>query len=490
MAKSLLSATLSILGGKLGIMILTAIYTPLIIRFLGAESYGRYAVVMSVFALANVLLTSGTNDAIRKFISEREDRQWQSAVFSDVAKPALLLAVFIASGFALASVTGVVEYALGPEYTLLILLLSFVAIGRQCREFLMRTLLGLQLEEYSEPLRIFRKAMYTLLAVSAAYLGYDVAGILVADIISSIVITVLIAIVVSRYINIRSLYTPQPSQIPKKNLYLYIGNTIIYIGFLTSLYNVDVLFLQHWTDESTVGYYKGALVLANMLWIAPEVVRLSLLQRISGLWKDEDLTAIQQQASDTTRYVVLTTLLLCIGLAALAEDFVPLYLGTDFEPAVVPLLILIPGVVAYAAARPTLVINQGRRSLRPLIIATGACAVVNAALNALLVPRYEMIGAAVATSLGYGSLILFQTITARRLGYSPFHDFPTIEIVITSVVAAGIIFGVSWSIESSLISLVVVPPVGLVVFCVMAVFTGAVRKQETELLLSHIKSRV
>lgn len=490
MPTSALSATLSLMGGKIGIMLLTAIYTPLIVRFLGPELYGKYAIILSIFAIANVFLTSGTNDGIRKFISERSDPEWRNAVFANMAILALMIAVAISVIFIVVATTGIVERFLGEGYRLLFYILAVFAIGRQCREFLMRTLLGLQLEKYSEPLRILRKAMYTSLAVAAAYLGYGVAGVLVADIIANLVMALVIGVVLLPFIDLRLLYPLPPSPVPFKHIISYVGSTVVFFGLLTTLYNIDILFLQYWESETTVGYYKGALVLAEMLWIGPTAIQLSLLQRVSKLWAEDDIAALQKQASVATRYGILMTILLALGLSALAYDFVPLYFGTGFEQAVLPLLILIPGVVGFAAARPTLAINQARRSLRPLIIATGACAVVNVALNVLFIPRYGMIGAAAATSIGYCSLILFQTITARHLGYSPFHDFPIAEILITSVVAAGVIFGVSWSIESSLISLVVVPPVGLIVFCVMAVFTGAIREQETELLFSQIKSRL
>lgn len=73
MARSMLAGFLSILSGKVGTAVIGAGFTPLLVRFLGPSEYGRYAVILSTFAFANIVMTSGTNDAIRKFISERDD---------------------------------------------------------------------------------------------------------------------------------------------------------------------------------------------------------------------------------------------------------------------------------------------------------------------------------------------------------------------------------------------------------------------------------
>lgn len=266
-------------------------------------------------------------------------------------------------------------------------------------------------------------------------------------------------------------------------MYPYIGSTVLFFGFLTSLYHVDILFLQYWESEETVGYYKGALVIAQMLWFAPAAIQMALLQRVSGLWAEGDIDGVQQQAEQVTRYAVLFTLLVALGMAALAHDFVPLYLGDDFDRAVTPLLLLLPGVIGFAASRPTLAINQGRRSLRPLITATGACALVNVSLNALLIPRYGMIGAAFATSVGYGSLAFFQALAARHIGYAPFQGLPFIRIAATGAIASVPIFGLSSIITSNLVALAVVPPIGFAVFSVAAVVTGVITEDEIEVLI-------
>jgi len=51
---------------------------------------------------------------------------------------------------------------------------------------------------------------------------------------------------------------------------------------------------------------------------------------------------------------------MAVGLAALADIAVPIYFGAEAEPAITPLLLLLPGALGFAIARPILAVSQGK----------------------------------------------------------------------------------------------------------------------------------
>lgn len=458
-------------------------------RLLGPSLYGRYAVILSVFAFANFLMTSGTNDAIRKFIAEQHDQEWKQAVFGYIGRVAAGLAILVAITFVAFANTEIALSLFGQEYVLLFNLLAIYAIGRQAREFFTRTLMGLQLENYSEPLKVAQRFTFASLALTAVFFGYGVAGVLVADIVTSGLIVLLAGVVVSRHLNIRNTTSFDPGTVSTSTIRTYIGSTVLLFGFMMSLYHVDVLILQHYWNEELVGYYKGALVIAETLWFAPIAIQLALLQRVSSQWERGEIDKIQRQAKATTRFSISITLLIALGIVALADEFIPLYLGDEFRPTILPLLLLLPGVIGFAAARPTLAINQARRSLRPVLIATGACAVLNLVLNLLLVPRFGMTGAAVSTSIGYASLIVSQSIAANSIGYNPLGDLRIRSLVLTCIVSSVPIFSLDL-ILSDLAALGIVPLVGFFVFSTTALVTGLVKPGEIDEALSILPSNL
>jgi len=482
MARSLFDAIVSILFGKVGVMVISAVFTPILVRMLGPSQYGQYATILSIFALVNVILTSGTNDAIRKFISERDDQKWRNDIFGSVGRLAILLWIIVAVGFLIGINSGVVESAFGSEYVPLFYLLIFYALGRQSREFLLRTLMGLQKELYTEPTRVLQKTTFAVLALFAAYHGYQVPGILAADIITSALISLILLIIISKEVDLRSLFRSSDTTLQKSSVYTYTVNTMIFVGCTTSLIHIDVLILRFNEPENVVGYYRGALVIAQTLWAGSFAIQLALLQRVSGLWEDNDISGIQERASQASRYAVLFTLLVIIGMAVLAHDFVPLYLGSGFQPAVLPLLLLLPGVLGFAIARPILAINQAQRSLRPLIAAAAGSAVLNIILNLLLIPIFGMTGAAIATSLSYFSLVMTQSVAARKLGYKPFQGIRLSRIFLIGIITTIPLFVLSRVIQSPVLSIIVVAPVGFCLFSGLAIQADLVPSEDLEQL--------
>ncbi|WP_306058651.1 oligosaccharide flippase family protein [Natronococcus wangiae] len=486
MATSLKSAIFSAFLSKTTILLLSVLFTPLLVRLLGPTRYGQYAVVVSVYAVVSTFTTDGTAEALRKYISENPDERWQTAVLSAVFRPAVGLSLVAAVGFVLAARTGLAARAFGDPFTSLFYLLGAYAVARQLRIHVMWALMGLQLESKSEPLRVLRKLLFVTLSLGLVYLGFGVEGVLVADIVTNAIVSAVGFLFLARELPLRPGTSAPHPELPKRQFAEYSVHYVFFGLFLMSLYHVDVLLLQTWRAEEIVGYYRGALAIAEVLWLAPFAVQFALIQRVSQDWRKGNIDAIQQTAARVTNYVFLFTTLLSLGIAALAADFVPLYLGDSFSPAIVPLLLLLPGVLGFAVARPALAINQGRRSLRPLIAATGACSLVNLVLNLLLIPPYGMAGAAVATSIGYGSLVVFQSIAARRLGYEPLTGIRPRPTLLTIGATAIVIFPLARIISSSVLALVVVPPLGAIVYATALISTGAVTREELAAVLEGI----
>lgn len=169
---------------------------------------------------------------------------------------------------------------------------------------------------------------------------------------------------------------------------------------------------------------------------------------------------------------------MCIGLAALSGPFLAVYFGSEYLPSQLPLLLLLPGTLGFAIARPIFSIGQGSGTLRPLIIASSIAAIGNLGLNVLLIPRYGMIGAGIATSIGYSSMLFLHAIMALQVGFNPFSDIRAVPVLTTVILSAPIIYAVANITGFGIISLIVTPPIGGFVFGTLAIATRSVDPQE------------
>ncbi|UHH26569.1 lipopolysaccharide biosynthesis protein [Halobacterium noricense] len=487
MRTGILPRFLSIVGAKIATLVLSLLITPILVRLLGSSSYGDYAFVLSLLGITMILANAGIFDGTRKYIAENRDRlNWAEKVFGFYLRTSVLLASLAALVFVVFSWLGFAEQLFASDFSIYFYLLGGLIIGRQAYSVARGGLMGLGLEGRSEPLRILQKALFGVFGISLAYTGYGVAGVLAGHIISTLVVTILAFSILSDHLDVGTVLALESDGVPKKELLSFNLLSVLLILLTASLYHVDILLLRPISGSQKTGYYKAALVIAEFLWFVPNALQTILLHSTSELWSKDRTKQITSLSSKTTRYNLSLVLLLAIGLAALADDFIPLYYGEEFKASINPLLLLLPGVVGFALARPIFAIGQGKGSFRGLIFATGAAALLNLGLNLLLIPQYGVSGAATATSVSYGLMIVFHVLAARRIGFNPIEDLRLLQISVVAVLSAVVIVLIDGLLHSPLLSLLIVPPVGFIVYASLTVQFGVITPDEIEEVSSRI----
>ncbi|WP_224447670.1 polysaccharide biosynthesis C-terminal domain-containing protein [Haloprofundus salilacus] len=475
MGRNVLRGFLSVFSSDVGVLILSLGITPILVRVLTSAEYGNYAFVMSVLSITMIVINAGIFDGIRKYIAEqRPDEDWSSNVFGFYMQVALVMAFTAAVIVVALAYFGVVGQYFGAVFEVYFYLLAALILIRQLWAVGRGTLMGLGYEHISEPIKLTRWIIFALVGVPLAAIGWGVVGVLVGRIVARGIVAVAVFWFVSKHISFDPVRRRMPAGFPRRELLSYNSFSVILILLTSSLYNVDLILLRTISGAEQTGYYNAALIVAEFLWFVPTALQTVLLQSTSEWWSQDKVDTVTAVTSRAVRYVVLITTIMCLGIGALANQFVSLYFGTEYLAAVTPLLLLLPGTLGFAVARPIFAVGQGKGDLRLLIIATGAAATLNLVLNLLLIPRYGTVGAAVSTSVGYGSMLLFHILTARHIGFDPISDLRLGRIVATAVVAAVPVYGLPLVLQGDLIALFVVPPVGFLVYVTAAVLFGAI----------------
>ena len=163
-------------------------------------------------------------------------------------------------------------------------------------------------------------------------------------------------------------------------------------------YRVELFILEWYEGVDAVGIYSIAMQAAEAIWLVPAAIATAITGPV-----------VHDDERDSTRLVsrsAVKGLLLTAGVAlavGLTSPFlIPLLFGEDFDPAIRPLALLLPGIVAYGPVT-ILVVYLSIRHARPnlsLVVAVTAM-VTTAALSLLLIPRYGAEGAAGASTSGY-----------------------------------------------------------------------------------------
>ncbi|RJT07990.1 polysaccharide biosynthesis C-terminal domain-containing protein [Halococcus sp. IIIV-5B] len=485
MSENVVDRVLAVLGSNVGTQAITIVFTPILVRLLGVGAYGEYAFMLSVLAISTVVASAGTFDSARKFIAERrETPSWREQVTGLYARVVLALGGLFTITFVAAGYFGLVELQLSaayvPYFYVLALLVPLVAAFKLARSVLM----GLDLESSSEPLYVLQRLLFSLFALGLVWAGWSVVGVLIGRTLAVASVLIIMILLIRRELDVAAIVQPISSSFPRRKLLSYNTSTVALKLLMTSLYNLDIALLGLLVGSAATGSYRAALVIASFIWVIPTAIQIGLLHATSQLWAEEAYDRITTRSSRAVRFTLVSTLLLVLGVAALAEPLVSVYFGSEFTATADTLLVLLPGTLGFAVARPIIAINQGHGNLRPILLATGSAALLNFVLNVVLIPRYGSVGAAIATSLGYSSMVVFHIGAARTLGFDPIDDLRPVRIVITAALAAIPIFGLPRLLSGNIAPLVVVPPVGFVVYTILALRTRAVDPAEAQTLVN------
>ncbi len=172
-----------------------------------------------------------------------------------------------------------------------------------------------------------------------------------------------------------------------------------HLGLVAQLlnYRLDVFLIGVFLPTEYIGYYTISTLYAERIWEFPTAIRTALLYHASAA-KSTDAPQITAQ---TTRVAMVFVTLTTAGLAVVAYPFIILVHGPTFQPAVLPLIILMPGVWmlslgkllgVYLASinRPEIGSYAGLISL-----------VFTLVLDLWLIPQLGITGAALASSVSY-----------------------------------------------------------------------------------------
>jgi O-antigen/teichoic acid export membrane protein len=187
----------------------------------------------------------------------------------------------------------------------------------------------------------------------------------------------------------------------------------VYIGNLSSHFwlRVDVYLLNVFAGPTAVGHYTLATNLAEKVWMLEGSVMQAVLPDVISRNRADAVRLV----SRTARMLLLFSAGLATSLAVVAPWVVPFLYGEAFRPAVLPLLLLLPGVTAITVARVFGGYYSGQAG-RPLLVST--IAVVTAATSFVLywflIPHYGAAGAAIGSTGAYVLLLLIYLVKMPR----------------------------------------------------------------------------
>jgi O-antigen/teichoic acid export membrane protein len=184
---------------------------------------------------------------------------------------------------------------------------------------------------------------------------------------------------------------------------------------------LDRLLVGYYLPTEAVGWYQVAAQTSGAFAVVLGAFIAIFAPMIAGLLEKGEGERLQELYRVSTKWGVLAILpgaLLCL---VFAEQSIQAIFGAEFLPATAPLVILVVGQVVTAVTGAVgYVLMMGGHERLWLWLSLAALA-ADTVLNVILIPPFELVGAAAATTISVGVLFgagLF--LVRRKLGLWPY----------------------------------------------------------------------
>jgi O-antigen/teichoic acid export membrane protein len=182
------------------------------------------------------------------------------------------------------------------------------------------------------------------------------------------------------------------------------------------IYNADWVLLRLFDNATVLGYYAAAYGMVSFFANLGGTYGANLLPVLtrSGREGPEKQLATYHSAA---AHVFALGLPVAIGGSLVADQIIATVFGADFAPAA-PVLSILIWTFPLALFRDTALMGLMSRGLEGRVLRlTGWAALLNMALNLVLIPVWGMTGAAIATVAGEGGRMAIAIVYARREGF-------------------------------------------------------------------------
>lgn len=372
----------------------------LLARLLGPAGYGTYQYALSWIAVLGVpaLLGFGTL-LIREMSAYQTQEKWR--LMAGLLQWSHRAVWMTSVGLALLT-AGVVwtlktQYDIGNVTTFWVALLTLplVALMRLKQSAVQ----GLNKVVRGQMPEMFLFPLVFVLLLGGAYFFTDVM-LTPPSVMGLNVVATVVALGASIYFLHRTVPEPAKGARPEYEQKRWMRSALILL--ITSGVHIvnsrtDILMLGALATPDAVGIYSVATRGADLITFVMVPINRALGPAIASLYTKGAMRRMQKMITKSARVMLLLSLPIALGFITLGYWFLLIY-GKEFTQGTMALTILCVGQLINVAMGSVVLLLNMIGHERDVAIGVGMSAVLNIILNALLIPRWGLEGAAIATA--------------------------------------------------------------------------------------------
>lgn len=365
------------------------------------DQYGIYAYVISWVAVLGIVSVLGMDILAVRYVSEfRTHKQWGllrgllQVVFGGAFLTSLLVGVGMAvlAGFWPAPLSPQLRYSLIIAGIVIIPLVAFLDVTRGVMQGLLHVTWAFLPRTFFSPLFLI------VVIVGLFYFGIPLSASWVLGV-QAISFGFALAISLLNLRHFLRQETIQASPERKTKEWLCISIPMLFVsGFVIINTRMDILMLGAFQDTTQVGIYSVAVQVSQLAHFVHVAICSMVAPLISSLYSQNRREALQRLLAWATLGGVVFTVPLSLVMLIFGRSILGMF-GSSFVDGYEALLILIVGRCLCTLSGTTGQLLQMTGHQKNALYIFGVSLLINFLLNALLIPSWGMIGAAVATMI-------------------------------------------------------------------------------------------
>ncbi len=472
----------SIIFGKL----FSYLFIVLVAVKLGSYEYGLLSIGMATLSFFSAFSLLGLDEGVLRFVPFYKGRNDQNLLKSTIITSlktvlnsslffAVLIIVFsdfisdkVFNEFELVKVLLFMAIALPFSAVSNIFLVSFRAFQKPQYEILFKELI--------------EKSLRLVITFILIYLGFKLNGALIGFVLAIIIMLVLILITFNK--KIFNIFSPKIQQENKKELLNYSLPLMLKNLIWVIIPWTNLLMIGYFNTASDVGIYNVALPTANLIIIPVYGVMYLFLPIISGLYGKNNKEEIKEIYKKISKYSLLLILPVFMIISVLSKDIISSLFGAEYLSAALPLTILSLGYLVFSLSDISmnmLSVLKKTKTIFSIILGFGLSNII---LNFILIPKYGILGASIATSVSFliGALLMISvshhhtSLHPFMFNYSKILISLIITLVLTLVIKNQLIF-------SPFANLIAFTMIILLVYSFLVYILRILEKEDIELLM-------
>ncbi len=423
--------------------VLMFISSVIITRTIGAELFGKYSLSNSIFLILGVFAVFGLNTGVVRLTSKYNARRDFQA-----SKGTLLSGMMLSGGFGL--VLMLIVIALSPQIATKVfknvegiswvlrihmIALPFYALMLVADGYTQ----GFKSLKYSVTVEFLTRPVVRLVLVIVLFaIGLRLRGVLYATVISYVLAALLglyFAIRISQFDFFRT-----KARLVTNELFLYSLPLVLARFMNVIIARSNTILVGYFKESTSTGLFGAAVTVAAFISISLNSFARIFAPIASDLWEKQRLGELSETFKAVTKWVF------SIGLPIflIFELFSPILLrvfGAEFARAGTTLRFLAAGQIVNALVGPVgyVLTMTGRQKLN--LVNSIILAGVNVSLNIVMIPRWGINGAGLATALSLALINIVRVIEVKIIyGFTPFRSDIYKPVLAGCITAASIYF--------------------------------------------------